>query len=225
VPISAPYSITNCRRFFAEPATPRQRQYEALRAFYLEGLTSAHAAARFGYSPGAFRVLCHAFRRGELPEFFAATRPGPRDQPKKSAAQERIIALRKRNYSVYDISRALKQQGTPLSATAVREVLAAQGFKVDFDMTLLVLASGLYRLMASRMRGHDDAQARLIFRDLIDMPADVAIADGEISVRFHRRAHLPIVLASGILDKPIAVPWWHGYSLRFVQHRTAGFQR
>src|SRR5258708_17432845 len=124
--MSAPYSITKCRRFFAEPATPRQRQYEALRAFYLEGLTSAHAAARFGYSPGAFRVLCHAFRRGELPEFFAATRPGPRDQPKKSAAQERIIALRKRNYSVYDISRALKHQGPPLSAIAVREVLAAQ---------------------------------------------------------------------------------------------------
>src|SRR5260370_417294 len=143
VPISAPYSITNCRRFFAEPATPRQRQYEALRAFYLEGLTSAHAAERFGYSPGAFRVLCHAFRRGELPEFFAATRRGPRDQPKKSAAQEQIIALRKRNYSVYDISRALKQQGTPLSATAVREVLAAQGFaplprRLDEERPVLV---------------------------------------------------------------------------------------
>src|SRR5258707_2884772 len=90
--MSAPYSITSCRRFFAEPATPRQRQYEALRAFYLEGLTSAQAAERFGCSPGAFRVLCHGFRRGELPEFFAATRPGPRDQPKKSAAQERIAA-------------------------------------------------------------------------------------------------------------------------------------
>jgi hypothetical protein len=51
------------------------------------------------------------------------------------------------------------------------------GFKVDFDMALLVLASGLYRLFASRMRGYDDAQARLIFRDLIDMPADVAITD------------------------------------------------
>ena len=456
MPISVPYAITDARRFFAEPAIPRQRQYEALRAFYLEELTSAEAAERFGYSPGAFRVLCHAFRRGDLPEFFATTRPGPRDQPKKSAAQEQIIALRKRNYSVYDISRALKQQGTPLSATAVREVLAAQGFAplprrrdeerpvlvgpsteavadvrsftlaprefttrmgglflfipdlvrfelealavdaklpgsrmipaahalraslalklwaierkshvmalvadeglalfcglnampkrsflaeyssqitpqkvarllglwheqltgealiagrslnldfhsvpyfgehpvvelhylakrsrrqpsilaflaqdadsqvfcyanadirkgeeaeeifrfvdfwtahhggpprhlvfdsklttyhgLDFDMALLVLASGLYRLMASRMRGYDDAQARLIFRDLIDMPADVAISDGEIRVRFHRRAHLPIVLASGILDKPIAVPWWNGQSLRFVQH-------
>ncbi len=38
------------------------------------------------------------------------------------------MALRKRNYSIYEISRALKEQGTPLSATAVREVLAQEGF-------------------------------------------------------------------------------------------------
>ncbi len=36
-------------------------------------------------------------------------------------------------------------------------------------------------------------------------------------VRFHRRAHLPIVLASGLIDKPIVVPWWHGRPLRLVQ--------
>jgi transposase len=579
VPISAPYSLTKCRRFFAEPATPRQRQYEALRAFYFEELSSVEVARRFGYSPGAFRVLCHAFRRRDLPELFATAHPGPRQQPKKSRAHEQIVTLRKRNYSVYEISRALKEQGTPLSATAVREVLAEEGFaplprrldeerpirvgpnaeavanvqefilsrrefttrvgglflfvpdlvrldgddalartaklpgsrmipaahalraslalklwsierkshvmalvadeglalfcglnampkksflseyssritpqkvsrlltgwhgqltgqnlftgqslnldfhsvpyfgehplveshylskrsrrqpsvltflaqdadaqvfcysnadirkgeeaeeifrfvefwrrqygkqpqhlvfdsklttyqgldrldaagitfltlrrrspsllaevdrlppsawrtitldvphrkyrkprvfeqkarpreltyrqffitdlghdeptilltndtnstarnliaryakrmlienaladavrffhidalsssvgfKIDFDMALLVLASGLYRLMARRMRGYDDAQARQIFRDLIDMPADVAITENEIKVRFHRRAHLPIVLASGLIDKPIAVPWWNGRRLRLVQ--------
>jgi transposase len=91
------------------------------------------------------------------------------------------------------------------------------GFKVDFDMALLVLASGLYRLMARRMRGYDDAQARQIFRDLIDMPADITIAENEITVRFHRRAHLPIVLASGLFDKPVKVPWWDGRSLRLLQ--------
>jgi transposase len=91
------------------------------------------------------------------------------------------------------------------------------GFKVDFDMALLVLASGLYRLMARRMRGYDDAQARQIFRDLIDMPAEVAITENEITVRFHRRAHLPIVLASGLFDKPVKVPWWNGRSLRLLQ--------
>ena len=573
---SAPYSLTDCRRFFAEPATARQRQYEALRAFYVEGQPSSEVARRFGYSPGAFRVLCHAFRHRELPEFFAATRPGRREQPKKSRAHDQIVALRKRNYSVYEISQALKEQGMALSATAVREVLAGEGFaplprrldeerpvrigpdvqavanigdfvltprefttrtgglflfipdlvrldsdawaqaaklpgsrmvpsahalraslalklwsierkshvmalvadeglalfcglnampkksflseyssritpqkvqrllalwhervtgsaftgeslnldfhsvpyfgddpqveshylakrsrsqpsilvflaqdpdaqvfcysnadirkgeeadeifrfidfwkrqhgrapqhlvfdsklttyagldrldamgitfitlrrrspkllaevanlpasawrtveldvprkyrhprffeqkarplqriyrqffitdlghdeptilltndagttaknlitryakrmlienalsdavrffhidalsssvgfKVDFDMALLVLASGLYRLMARRMRGYDDAQARQIFRDLIDMPADITIAENEITVRFHRRAHLPIVLASGLFDKPVKVPWWDGRSLRLLQ--------
>src|SRR5260221_9986029 len=90
------------------------------------------------------------------------------------------------------------------------------GFKIDFDMALLVLASGLYRLMARRMRGYDDAQARQIFRDLVNMPADVAITDTEIKVRFHRRAHLPIVLASGLIDKPVTVPWWNDRTLHLV---------
>ncbi len=128
VPISAPYSITKCRRFFEQPATARQRQYEALRAYFVEELPSSEAARRFGYAPGAFRVLCHAFRHGQLPEFFATGRTGPRGQPKKGRALEQIVALRKRNYSVYEISQALKEQGTPLSATAVREVLAEEGF-------------------------------------------------------------------------------------------------
>ena len=93
------------------------------------------------------------------------------------------------------------------------------GFKVDFDMALLVLASCLYRMMARRMRGYDDAQARQIFRDLIDMPADVTITDCGVKVRFrfHRRAHLPIVLASSLIDKPVPVPCWDGRPLRLVE--------
>src|SRR5215471_17691667 len=123
-----PGNITKLRRFFSEPSSPRQRQYEALRAYFLEQSASGEVAKRFGYSAGAFRVLCHTFRRGELLDFFAVGRPGPRTQPKKSAAVEKIVELRKRNYSIYEISEELKAQGMPLSATAVGEVLAAEGF-------------------------------------------------------------------------------------------------
>jgi hypothetical protein len=91
---------------------------------------------------------------------------------------------------------------------------SAVGLKVDFDMALLVIASGLYRLLARRMRGYADAQARHIFRDLIDTPADVSISAREVHVRFHRRAHLPIIIASGILNSPVKVPWWHNHTLR-----------
>jgi hypothetical protein len=57
---------------------------------------------------------------------------------------------------------------------------------------------------------------RQIFRDLIDMPADIAITGHEVIVRFHRRAHLPIVLASDLF-KSVAVPWWKGLQLKFVE--------
>jgi transposase len=95
---------------------------------------------------------------------------------------------------------------------------SAVGLKVDFDMALLVLASGLYRLVAQRMRGYGDAQARQIFRDLIDMPADVEVSEKEVSVSFHRRAHLPIILASDLMEKPVAVPWWNGLPLRLTTY-------
>lgn len=91
---------------------------------------------------------------------------------------------------------------------------SAVGLKVDFDMALLVIASGIYRLLAQRMRGYADAQARHIFRDLIDTPADVNISERDVQVRFHRRAHLPIIIASGILNAPVNVPWWGNYTLR-----------
>jgi len=96
------------------------------------------------------------------------------------------------------------------------------GMKVDFDMALLVVASGLYRLLARRMRGYSDAQARQIFRDLVDMPAQVTITDKEVEVSFLRRAHLPIILASGLTDKPIPVPWWNGRPLRLTTYRGPG---
>jgi hypothetical protein len=48
---------------FLEPANSTHRQYEALRAFFVEQTSSAKAAARFGYTPGSLRVLVHQFRK------------------------------------------------------------------------------------------------------------------------------------------------------------------
>ncbi len=126
--LRAPVTLTDPPAFFQNPRHPKQRQYEALRAFYVEGLSSQEAARAFGYSPGAFRVLCHAFVRDPNPSFFVSSRTGPRSQPKKSAARSMIVALRKQNHSVYEISQVLKEQKLPLSPTAVREVLKAEGF-------------------------------------------------------------------------------------------------
>lgn len=124
----APKDITNCQRFFLEPSTPKQRQYEALRAYFVEGRPSEEVARSFGYAPGSFRVLCHHFRREPDPNYFLISPKGPRSQPRKSAARDLIIELRKKNHSVYEISETLKDRGTRLSPTAVREVLREEGF-------------------------------------------------------------------------------------------------
>ena len=126
--LGLPKDITDCRRFFAQPSHPRQRMYEALRAYFVEDRPSHEVARAFGYSTGSFRVLCHQFRRDPNPEFFVSPARGPREQPKKSKALDLAVALRKQNHSVYEISQALKERSMPLSPTAVRELLQAQGF-------------------------------------------------------------------------------------------------
>ena len=126
--IGVPKDLTDCRRFFGEPSHPRQRQYEALRAYFVDNRPSHEVARAFGYTAGSFRVLCHAFRRDPDPQFFLSPSRGPQEQPHKSRAHDVVVALRKHNHSVYEISRALAEHGTPLSPTAVREVLRAEGF-------------------------------------------------------------------------------------------------
>ena len=128
MPIGAPKDLSQCRQCFLESTQPKQRQYEALRAYFVEGQSSKDAATAFGYSVGAFRVLCHHFRRDPHPVFFVTSRRGPQTQPKKSAARDAIIDLRKQNYSVYEISETLHERGLTLSPTGVREVLKAEGF-------------------------------------------------------------------------------------------------
>ena len=124
-----PDSITDDAGFFLEPSHPRQRQYEALRAYFAEGLPSAQAAQRFGYQPGSFRILCWRFRHAMERDFFRDSPHGPKSQPRKNAVRERIISLRKRNLSVYDIRDELERTSQDrLSVTAIQEVLREEGF-------------------------------------------------------------------------------------------------
>src|SRR5438093_5898329 len=126
--LGAPKDISQLRHFFLEPRQPKHRQYEALRAYIVEGRPPKEVARTFGYSLNSFHVLCHHFRRETDPPFFLSPRRGPQSQPKKSAARDLIVQLRKQNYSVYEISYTLKERDCPLSPTGVREVLKAEGF-------------------------------------------------------------------------------------------------
>ena len=117
-------------RFFLAPDSPPQRQYEALRCFFVERLPSREVARRFGYSPGAFRVLCHQFRHDPAKRagFFQPVRPGPRTAPVRDRVRTLAVAMRKRNLSVYDIQRELGAAGHPVSINALAVLLREEGF-------------------------------------------------------------------------------------------------
>jgi hypothetical protein len=120
--------LTHEARAFLEPRSAAHRQYEALRAYFVEGLPSAEVARRFGYTAGSFRVLCHAFRQNPQREFFLPPRAGPRSSKPADPVRREIIALRKQNLSVYDISDALRTLGHPRSPACIASVLKEEGF-------------------------------------------------------------------------------------------------
>lgn len=120
--------LTKLARVFLQPLNSTHRQYEALRAYFVECLASAEVARRFGYTPGSFRVLCHQFRCDPGRPFFLPPDKGPKAGPKKARVREQVIALRKQNLSIYDINRVLQAGRQPLSPAAISLILKEEGF-------------------------------------------------------------------------------------------------
>ncbi|GFP20204.1 hypothetical protein HKBW3S03_01705, partial [Candidatus Hakubella thermalkaliphila] len=126
--ISSVKKITDLTRVFLEPSNSTHRQYEALRAYFVDKLSSKEAASRFGYSRGSFRVLVHQFRQNPHRPFFLPPTKGPQKSPKRGLVREQVLALRKENLSIYDISRVMETKGHPVSAARISLILKEEGF-------------------------------------------------------------------------------------------------
>lgn len=112
---------------FIGPTLPAQRRYEALRAYFVEEASAAQVAERFGYTKASVQTLVSQYRDGDLAGLFASSRPGPKRQPKKDAARELAVALRRQRHGLDEIVAELARAGTPLSRTAVWEILGEAG--------------------------------------------------------------------------------------------------
>jgi transposase len=115
---------------FTAPTQVNQRRYEALRAYFVDGLSYAEAGERLGYTRWAMINLVRDYRAGKLELFAPPRRPGPQPgaAPAKDRARGRVIALRRQGLSTYEISARLAAEGTPLNRTSVGEILAEEGF-------------------------------------------------------------------------------------------------
>jgi transposase len=106
------------------------RRYEALRAYFVDGLSYAEAGARFGYTRWAMVNLVRDYRKGTLKLFAPPRKPGrvPGTAPAKERVRGRVIELRRAGLSTYEISARLATEHTPLNRTSVGEILAEEGF-------------------------------------------------------------------------------------------------
>jgi hypothetical protein len=84
--------IMSAADMFLCPANSTQRQYEALRAVFVDGLSPKEAAEKFGYEPGGFRVLLCKFRKNPHQNFFQPPKKGPRAAPKRDRHREKAVA-------------------------------------------------------------------------------------------------------------------------------------
>jgi hypothetical protein len=126
--MSLPKKLSPLARHFLEPVNATQRQYEALRAYFVERMPVAQIAARLGYTVGSVRSLIHQFRQNPHRPFFQVPAKGPQAAPKKDRVRDQVIALRKQHLSIYDISRALHAAGQTLSPVAINQILTEEGF-------------------------------------------------------------------------------------------------
>jgi transposase len=115
-------------RSFLNPSSPRQRQYEALRAIAVDKLPIKTAAKKFGYSILALRSLMRDANAGKL-ELFPIVSRGPQERRTPTTIRDLVSTYRKENLSAKDIAMRLKNENDhELSVRTVERILADAGF-------------------------------------------------------------------------------------------------
>lgn len=113
--------------FFLNPASKKQRQYEAVRAFVVDQLSAQQVADKFGYKLSSVYTFIKKAKLGEL-DFFPEQKKGPKQRKTPFEVQKQIFRLRNKNLSHMDISGELGKVGIEISAQTVSRILQETGF-------------------------------------------------------------------------------------------------
>jgi len=119
--------------FFSKPLSVAQKQYEALRMHYYEGVSAKEVAERFGYAHRGFTTIAGNFlkklKAGKAESlFFEEVKKGRKTSAEVLSSKELIISMRKQQYSVEDIKIALDSKGVGLCEKTIYNVIQEEGF-------------------------------------------------------------------------------------------------
>ncbi len=92
--------------------------------------------------------------------------------------------------------------------------------KVDFDLTMTILAHNLYRLFAKDLQGYSHCDAATIFDKFICNAGEIEISDKVINVKLKRKRHLPMLLEHLDRVADSKIPWLNGMNIVFSAATT-----
>jgi hypothetical protein len=119
--------------FFLNPNSVAQKQYEALRLFFVEKTPAKVVAKKFGYTYRGFTTIVSEFRKdlnnGLAPELFFVDKKKGRKRPSHiEQANDIIVSLRKTNHSVDEIKVVLDSKDYNICSKTIYNILKEEGF-------------------------------------------------------------------------------------------------
>ena len=114
-------------KYFLEPVSKRQKQYEALRAFFVDKLSAEEVAVKFGYKTSTIYTFIRDVSAGKL-ALFPIVIKGPKQRITPEEHQQKILELRKQNYSIHDIYEKLLGEKIHVSVKTIERIIKDKGY-------------------------------------------------------------------------------------------------
>lgn len=119
--------------FFLKPGSIAQKQYEALRMYYLDGKNTKEVAVKFGYKHRGFTTILTHFNKkiksGQADNlFFKPRERGRKISEKIIEAKVIVVELRKKYHSVEEIKTILDGKSLDISEKSIYNIIKNEGF-------------------------------------------------------------------------------------------------
>jgi hypothetical protein len=97
----------------------------------------------------------------------------------------------------------------------LNSVSSSMVIKVDFDLTMSILAHNIYRLFAMDLERYSNLSVKTLYEKFILNSADIDIEDEQIVVKLKKKRNLPLVLETMNQYSNLNYPWFDNKKLIF----------
>ncbi len=102
----------------------------------------------------------------------------------------------------------------------LNRVSSSMVIKVDFDLTMTVLAYNLYRLLAMDLSGYSHNTSQSLYEKFLYNSGEVEITDDQILVKMKKKRNLPALLSAMDKFRDLRIPWLDDKKIVFLGAST-----